>query len=60
MPHKAPFPLAIGQRAAKMKTPSKAPEVAEVTNREPSTTPPTMPTQSDRHIMMSAVKKINC
>lgn len=57
IPHNAPLPLATGNRAASTNTPSKAPEVADVTSKEPSTTPPTMPTQRDRHIMTTAERK---
>lgn len=54
IPHRAPLPLATGHKAASTNTPSRAPEVADVTSSEPSTTPPTIPTQSDRHIMTIA------
>lgn len=58
MPLNAPLPLATGNMAARRKTPRRAPEVAEVTRREPSTTPPTRPTDRDRHMIVKAVKML--
>jgi hypothetical protein len=56
IPQKAPLPLATGHSAANTNTPSNAPDVAEVTSRDPSTTPPTTPTHSDKPMITNAGK----